>query len=283
MKQQVLKQFGIIPAPIVSMSPGARKAPIRERGFTLVELLVVMAIIGILASLLLPTLSRAKAAAESAICKSNLRQHALALSAYLNDSGGKYLLGYEPFGYSSPYSISRETVQFCPVAKRLNASMLPTAGRFGGSMSMFEYRLNFEGTGWERTIDNHGQTERYLGLGGSFRSSRDGSTVWIPLPESAVRKPSDMIAFIHVAHLGSGCCSYSARMGFGWPGVPEIPSTRAPLHRGGENAAFCDGHVESENSDRIPQWSSSIFKADVAHTRRWNYDNQPHPETWLEY
>lgn len=57
--------------------------------FTLVELLVVMAIMGVLSALLLPALSRSKATAQRIKCVANLRQLGLAAQMYWDDNSGR--------------------------------------------------------------------------------------------------------------------------------------------------------------------------------------------------
>jgi prepilin-type N-terminal cleavage/methylation domain-containing protein/prepilin-type processing-associated H-X9-DG protein len=59
-----------------------------HEGFTLVELLVVIAIIAILAAMLLPALMNAKAYSQQALCKSNMKQIALAWTMYCDDYNG---------------------------------------------------------------------------------------------------------------------------------------------------------------------------------------------------
>lgn len=60
----------------------------RSAGFTLVELLVVIGIIAVLIAILLPALQKARQAAQSVVCMSNLRQIGVALELYANGHNG---------------------------------------------------------------------------------------------------------------------------------------------------------------------------------------------------
>src|SRR5277367_830513 len=57
-----------------------------HRAFTLIEMLVVLAIVGIVAALLLPALARTREAGRTTACLSNLHQIGLGLQIYVQDN-----------------------------------------------------------------------------------------------------------------------------------------------------------------------------------------------------
>jgi len=62
----------------------------KKAGFTLIELMIVIAIIAILAAILVPNFLKARAQGQLTACKSNCKNIATALEMYSSDNGGRY-------------------------------------------------------------------------------------------------------------------------------------------------------------------------------------------------
>ena len=93
----------------------------RKKGFTLVELMIVIAIIAILASIIMPKMGNSRTKAQLTACKGNLKHLSIALEMYSNDNRGAYTPG-SPTTWNYPtYLVNGgylKTEPLCPLGNR---------------------------------------------------------------------------------------------------------------------------------------------------------------------
>ncbi len=112
-------------------------AAARRRGFSLVELLVVVSILTLLLALLTPSLQRARALARDSICRSNLSQLSRAHSAYTVNSRGEFFPyngGIIYMAFLEKYHTIHE-LRLCPDAAK---PFYPTTASRGGSRNAWQ-------------------------------------------------------------------------------------------------------------------------------------------------
>ncbi len=246
-------------------------------GFTLIEFLVVIAVIGILAGMLLPTLSRAKSLAQLTKCKSNVRQMGIGLISYVGDYGaypGKFFPGDGELVLDKlwiqmiePYTMSRWNAPLydCPGFRYKKVPFEPLSRQDKGG-----YAYNMAGA------VSRNQAGAILGLGPDITGELTprGAPVLSQVRESRIVAPSDMAAIGDAYDEYDPPANGGLTLQYGYQLGDRAMKERARLstrkrHTGAFTVVFCDGHVEHMNP-------SKLFGQDDAALRRLNNDNQPH-------
>ncbi len=191
----------------------------RRNAFTLVELLVVVAIIALLLSILLPALSRARVVAASVACMSNVRQIGIALEYYKNDFNER-IINSQSNIVNDPYGswwYSQLGIRYLQLDK---------------SVSFFEsnsFRI------FQCPADKAAESDE-LSYGYNFFIPTD-STV------NDVKPMEQTIIMDNPPDNGGG-----TRIGYGQ--VPDLHTIQA-RHLGDSNVLYVDSHVARETIDDI--------------------------------
>lgn len=221
-----------------------------QGGFSLFELLVVIAIIAILAALLLPTLGGGKRLAQRTQCTNNLRQLGLALQGYLAEnhvypqSDWSRQLEQALKKGQPPTNFWERGVWRCPSAEW---------NRDSAARDFSPQYYGYNGFG----VVKVGNLTNGLGL---FKAPP------IATRESDVFNPVEMMA------LGD---SFTFALSFLRMDLRDLSQCGNTFsrHQGKANVAFCEGHVAS------PKLRFLFEDTSDAALVRWNRDHQPHRES----
>lgn len=229
----------------------------RNRGFTIIELLVVTSIIAILAAMLFSVLTFAKQTAKQARCISNLRQLVLANLMYSQDYDERFVPAaadiFEPGGGLLRWHGRRSSPNqpFQPQ----DGPLWPYLAKCGGLKECPSVEFDCSSNAFEAGCGGYGYNDDYIG--GSYwkygwsdpRSATETARV------SDIRNPSRTVMFADTA-MAQGKPQRITEYSFceppyvlGADGKPTqyryVPSIHF-RHNGLAVVAWCDGHVTTE-------------------------------------
>jgi len=218
-------------------------------GFSLIELLVIIAIIVILAGLLLPALSRAKAQGQKADCVNHMRQLTLAWKMYADDNRNSLAENYyfNDNGTINPDSWIRGSMDDNPAYGQFEAGVLDSTNahsiKAGKLFTYIPVPKVFRCPSDPSTTDGVPRVRSYSingWMGGKALAGQDGFRVYTKDSDITQPAPSSAFVFIdeHEKSINDGWFAMDMK---GTRGLLDAPASR---HSKGYALSFADGHAE---------------------------------------
>lgn len=241
----------------------------------MVELLIVFAIIAILAGLLLPPLAKAKSAALTARCASNLRQIGLADSLYVLDTGFHPLqFDIQPGNASNRFWSSRlepytaqtyfDPLYRCPAYPKPHSPAIIGPGPGAYRAPVGSYDMNALGS-VHPSLPPLGPGR----AGSLFTDQRPVREADVVHPDNLILFGDSAISFLFRGHDSQFCFNdalYYYPQELRQTGQ-RVEKAEANRHNGRFNLVFCNNHIDAQPRARL-------FANTLENTRRWNRDGE---------
>lgn len=192
-----------------------------RRGYTLIEVMVTVAILAVCATLIMPGIDRAKASAQRSACLSNLRQIGTASLAYHTDRGTILPWYTHADGYwwnaLTPYVDGTRKVFRCPADKAFRESAIDSTISYG-----WNYKLAGHGDSGSNPLD-------FVRIG-------------------IYSKPGQ----VPIATDGPGGPAAGQEDSWGYIDERAAHTADPRRHHGHANVLYLDGHVDAQKTEDLP-------------------------------
>ena len=193
--------------------------------FTLIEVLLVVAIIGILASLLLPALGKARAQSQSSVCMNKLKQISIAAYMYSEEYNNYAPLNEETNPWGKKLSLNNYLPEI-DINNKSNIYSCPEGADLVDYWGM-NYAMNWR-LGWDNGTDD--QVDFYANI--PINSNHASETVFF------------LDAYNNNAIMWKGGLDDNGVYNAG-------PGLNVARHQNKGNVSFIDGHVEARNGELL--------------------------------